>query len=374
MVCQGKRVHMITELEQELVDALIRHQTYIDRFGAGLANRVLKLVDSKELEALVISKRKLRKQIKAYIAKEKKNINKAILVELRQMARLELDFMNDLLKASKDLKLGNAQINSIVDNALVKPLVYTNISVDDLYDNAFAKKEQIAVTLNELGATATKSIADVARDFSFAAVQFANAMNAANKTFAFAVANEMRERVYQSSRVVIGVVMSAILDGRTTPFCMDIDGDFFPKGEGPRPPFHPRCRTNGIPRMKDQSMDDMEELLSYRSSIGPGKEYSKGDSKKLRSRRSQIESGKTKVKSAGKSTKSSSNYADFLAAQRKTKQGKQFIMDRLGIKKGKRFIKLIEQGKNPDKLLTEILFHTQASDLDIDGLKKRIKR
>lgn len=361
-------------MEQKKVDAVIRHHTYLDRFGGGLANRVLSLFDNEELLILVMSKRKFKKKIEKLLELDKKKANELIHSELRQVAKFELEFTKRLSKDFKDLGYTKKEIDEIIEIALGKPLIITNNTSQDLYDSAFRRKEEIAITLNQMGELGIKSAATINAEMIAMFSQFANSMEVANRTFTASVANEMREKAYADSRVVEWVVMSAVLDGRTTPYCMNIDGDKFPNGEGPRPPFHPRCRTIGIPIIEDTTDEEIEELLSFRPQIKPGEEYKKGDSESLRAHKAQVEKDKTKVLPAGKERKSGSNYANFLATQRNTKVGKQFIEDRLGIKKGRRFIKLIGQGVSPDKALTEILYETKAKDLDIKGLKKRVNK
>lgn len=361
-------------MNQNQIDALIRHQTYIDRFGSGLANRILSLFDNDELLNLVLSKRGYKKRIKDLLAKDKKKADAFVNSELRKMAKLELSFVQQLANDFKDAKLTKKEMEGLIEDALVKPLIVTNNVPVNLYESAFNRKEQIATSLDSMNTLGLKDVSLINFEMLAMFAQFASSMQVANRTMSFAVSNEMREAAYAKSRAVDRVVMSAILDGRTTPYCMDIDGEIYPKGVGPRPPFHPRCRTIGIPVIVGQTEKEVEELLSYRPQVKPGGEYKKGDSESLRSTKTQLSSGRTSVKTAGKPSKSSSNYANFLASQRNTPEGIQFIQDRLGNKKGKRFIKLVEQGRKPDKILTEILYDTKAKDLDIDGLKKRIKQ
>jgi hypothetical protein len=51
----------------------------------------------------------------------------------------------------------------------------------------------------------------------------------------------------ENDHLVKAVMMIAVLDDRTTAFCRGIDGQVFPVDEGPRPPFHWRCRTTVVP-------------------------------------------------------------------------------------------------------------------------------
>jgi SPP1 gp7 family putative phage head morphogenesis protein len=55
----------------------------------------------------------------------------------------------------------------------------------------------------------------------------------------------------QNSDILRGVQIIATLDGRTTAYCRAADGTEYALDEGPRPPFHIRCRTSFILLLKD---------------------------------------------------------------------------------------------------------------------------
>lgn len=58
------------------------------------------------------------------------------------------------------------------------------------------------------------------------------------------VANNARDEFFQSNAdIVEQEYFVATLDGRTTPECRANDGKYFPLGKGPRPPLHFSCRS-----------------------------------------------------------------------------------------------------------------------------------
>ena len=66
-------------------------------------------------------------------------------------------------------------------------------------------------------------------------------------------ATQAREATWDRNKDVIrGVRIVATLDGRTTPQCQSLDGRVFPVGSGPRPPFHPGCRTTTAAALDDR--------------------------------------------------------------------------------------------------------------------------
>lgn len=50
-------------------------------------------------------------------------------------------------------------------------------------------------------------------------------------------------------------VFTAVLDNRTTPICRSLDGNVYPRGEGPIPPLHHRCRSIRVPLLPGQVPD-----------------------------------------------------------------------------------------------------------------------
>ncbi|NOJ92024.1 hypothetical protein HMI51_03560 [Corallococcus coralloides] len=62
------------------------------------------------------------------------------------------------------------------------------------------------------------------------------------------VATQAREEVYRANNDILsGVMWLATLDGRTTFGCITLDKNVFPVRSGPRPPRHWRCRSSTTP-------------------------------------------------------------------------------------------------------------------------------
>jgi len=60
-------------------------------------------------------------------------------------------------------------------------------------------------------------------------------------------ATEARNETYKKNPSVLFEQWVSVLDHRTTPICQSRDGNFYPRGEGPRPPAHPACRATMVP-------------------------------------------------------------------------------------------------------------------------------
>ncbi len=68
------------------------------------------------------------------------------------------------------------------------------------------------------------------------------------RTMVNAISSQVRELTFKENDDVIkSVLWVSTLDSRTTPICIDLDGDVFEIGEGIRPPAHPQCRSTVTP-------------------------------------------------------------------------------------------------------------------------------
>lgn len=62
------------------------------------------------------------------------------------------------------------------------------------------------------------------------------------------VSNEARNETYrQNDDIIEKYEIVATLDSRTSTICRSLDGQEYKIGKGPRPPFHPNCRTTTAP-------------------------------------------------------------------------------------------------------------------------------
>ncbi len=67
------------------------------------------------------------------------------------------------------------------------------------------------------------------------------------QTATAAITNAARSALYARNPSIRREVYVATLDSRTTPICQSLDGDIFPKNEGPFPPLHINCRSLRAP-------------------------------------------------------------------------------------------------------------------------------
>lgn len=335
----------------EKSDAFVRHQTYLARYGTGLAKEMVLLFDDKELWKLIKEggkKAEIDKKISTIINAQRKATATKLWKAMKELAKIELDWLSSLFTLT--IK-GKVPADKIIEEAANYPLVATNNNVASMLESSIDRfqdqTQNVSMMLNaELVTPMEGSAAFMA---SFAHLK--TMIDMCVRTMAFSVASQAREMAYQANKDIIrGVIMTAVLDGRTTNYCKAIDGKIYKTGEGPRPPFHPRCRTIAMAVMVYDTDEEAMERLKYRTRVGPGEEYKPGDNT-ASSTRDNISKGVVDVKTSDKKQQSSGSYAAFLKSQVHTSAGKEFIRDTLGVTRGNWFIKKAKEGGNVEKIL-----------------------
>lgn len=260
---------------EQMLDRVIRHSTYIERFSTSEVKRLIAELDSldddllaqlqgydpeslsaKRLQAMIVKVQEISEeavqryetalagtaaQLGPYEAGwTAANMAGAIGAEILVTAGLEL------ITPSENLV--KAAINS-------RPL-QGRLLKDWVADLDRARKSRLAAAIrmaaiesqttqqliNRIRGTRANNYTDGILNIS------RNGAEAMARTAIQHVVNVSRELTYtENEEVIEEIQMVATLDGRTTPYCRAIDGKRFPKNKGPRPPFHIRCRTTTVP-------------------------------------------------------------------------------------------------------------------------------
>jgi SPP1 gp7 family putative phage head morphogenesis protein len=345
-----KTMYGLKELEGK-ADAFVRHQTYLARYGASIAKEILLLFDDKELISLIQSNkskaavdRKITKIINGYRQQVAKSLEKA----WRELTAIELDWLKSLLK----IALKSAEpITKVIRTAADYPLVYTVTTPANLIQSAFDRFQTQSTNAAMMHKAELLPVQEIIDAYKAAYIQMKYNMDMSVRTMAFAVASQARESAYKANPSLIrGVIITAVLDGRTTNFCKMMDGTIFALDEGPRPPYHPRCRTIALPVFTGETDEQARKKLEYRARVGPGEDYVVGDND-AKSTKKNIARGIVEVASPAKPQKESSTYAHFLKSQIHTDVGMEFIRDTLGVTRGNWFISMARKGGNIEKIL-----------------------
>ena len=145
--------------------------------------------------------------------------------------------------------------------------------LSEWYSSLSETEKERANRAIRMGVVQGESIPEITRRVSDGLKMGQRQSSAIARTAVHHVTTRAKEAVYERNNDILrGIQMVATLDGRTTPYCRQIDGKVFAPKVGPRPPFHFQCRTTTVPVVKKLSELGIQgapetDLVSLRSSL-----------------------------------------------------------------------------------------------------------
>lgn len=256
---------------EELLDALIRHQTYLLRFSGSLRNRVQAILDGTEDEIAMRIRDKLRNSNGLVSGAELRRMETLLDVidTIRNTAWLDaqkllFEDLGDLGEREPKFLAGILQTVSpvLIDVRLPASRMLRAIAEDKPFEGALLKDWAAGLAAEDLrrvhGAVQMGMIAGEGSEAIAARVvgtgalrgtdgvmqMTRNQVQAITRTAVQHIANSARDELMQeNAELMLAELFVATLDSRTTPICRANDGKTFPVGKGPRPPLHIACRS-----------------------------------------------------------------------------------------------------------------------------------
>lgn len=350
-----------------LLDALIRHQTYLLRYSGNLRNRMLAMLgrtednlgmlirdklrnssglnssgDVRRMEALLEAVTTLRNSAWA-------DANTLLLDEMAELGYQEPIFTDGLVKTVAPVLVETVlpparMLRAIVstrpfDGALLKDWAAGLASEDVRRIHGAIQMGMIAGEGSD--AIARRVIGTQALNGTDGVLQVTRRqVEAITRTAVQHIANSARnEYMTENADIMVGEMFVATLDSRTTPVCRANDGKVFPVGTGPRPPLHIACRSLRVAALDGEVLGNRP----YKSSTTKQllREYT--DEKKLDrvSKRDDLPRGtkgdydawaRKKIRALTGTVPRSTSYQTWLKAQTQT-----FQNDTMGVTKAKLF-------------------------------------
>ena len=319
-------------------DATIRHNVFVNRFAGGLTNNLAPLIALIKRDTIarvlkngpdktVKSKRSLDALIrdtKEIQARHYTGHNAELLAELRAFTGHEEGFEERLLSKAGQEQV--AKTAAMWGEVLASPMVLEANKVSSLLkpfvkDWSKAEISRVSQLIKfgvDQGITNHEIAASIGQNFDkrTKANHKAIIRTAVNHTSTTA-----RMKVDEANKdISIGYQITAVLDGRTSPFCSGIDGTIVKWSDSvrPMPPFHPNCRTITVTLLEDEPLEEK-------------------------------------------------TYYQWLKGQGKTKGGRDFVKEVLGKDRGKLFLDGGLSSERFKKLTTDELFQP----ITLDQLKKK---
>lgn len=345
-----------TTANGKLIGGSIRHQIYLDTLAAKHANEINKFL-TKYTNAMRGDVTKILR----FYEDQYKNLMPEHWTAIKKNIKPYLDSYQNGFLAAKTKSINSlkkygsleaqwqahALSSALPDGINIPIFVPQKASIDrimstvPLQDATFDKHwSRLAVSAKrkvnnaiKAGVIEGKSIREVAKAVGSAAKVNRNHAITLAKTGMSHVTNNARMMLYEGNQdVVKGWKFIATLDGRTTPLCMDNDGNIYSVGEGlsEMPPLHHRCRSTTAPVLKswkEMGLDIKSTSASQRAALGGPVEGKVKYSKWIKT-----EPLKTKVEAFGKKTglELHKGRISFKEAIRRTKKDPGFGDGRVG--------------------------------------------
>lgn len=290
---------MATNPNEAVYDAETRHAIYLERYGAGVGRRMVRLLLSAEKD--IIGKLKdlpdgptraqqaeLLKTVRARIAELTTAFRDTMTEELLDLAGYEAEFTAtayDDAYAGLRASFQAVPLENVRAAAMSRPFQGIHLrwaKPDEHASELIRRNFRAAQGEIERGFIEGESIqAITARIRPLIEVRAARDVETIAITATKHIGTVARQEFHkQNPGVIAEERWNAVLDGRTSEVCRSRDGKRYEVGKGPQPPAHPRCRSTRVgidndyppPRKRtyDQWLRDQSEAVQDEI-LGKGK-------------------------------------------------------------------------------------------------------
>lgn len=272
--------------EGYLADAATRHQVHVQRYAGGSLKKLAKFIT----KAISTAKARVADGLSLYGSKRYERQIQALqgdlatiygdmkgqaIFDLAEFGGYEAEFNMTLLgKVVRAVVQLNTPVPAqIAAAALADPMDLEvgkgrqRISIAGALDEFGTKKSAEIISQIRIGSALGETSDQIARRLTPLGIKQRDQAAALVNTMTNHIASTARVEVLKDNDDILeGMRRIATLDSRTTLFCMSIDQTVIPL-DGPKPPYHWRCRTTIIPVLKDEFAREIPG--STRPSTGP---------------------------------------------------------------------------------------------------------
>jgi SPP1 gp7 family putative phage head morphogenesis protein len=268
-------------VNEQLVERAMRHQVFVSRYGAGLANRMIDELEKVQIdlvriltERLIVIQKKgfdsgpvtTRRLKRLYTALDEtislhnSATYKQLTIELRAFAKQEGFWQAGVVGAEAPVKVELLMPSAQLLNSVVTSQPFRGKYLREWFGNLTrTQKSNVKAAVNA-GLIEGEGVESIVRriigtrknkysDGILDATR--NEARMVVRTAANHVSTAARTEVNKSNADILkGEKIIATLDMRTSAICRMQDGKVYPVGKGPRPPFHPNCRSTVVPVLK----------------------------------------------------------------------------------------------------------------------------
>jgi len=281
---------MATNPNEAVFDAETRHAIYIERYGSGIARRMVRLLLGAEKD--IIGKLKdlpegptrkqqeeLLKTVRGRISDLVKDLRDDMTAELLGVSDYEAEFVGKMFADAYEglgASFQSVPLENVRSAVMSRPFqgIHLRWAKPDEHASELVKRNfKAAQGEIERGFIEGESISAItARIRPLIEVKAARDVETIAITAVKHISSVARQEWHKANPGVIEQERwNAVLDGRTSEICRSRDGKVYEVGKGPQPPAHPRCRSTRVgidadyppPRKRtyDQWLRDQSEAV-----------------------------------------------------------------------------------------------------------------
>lgn len=253
-----------------MIEALTRHQIFVQRFGGGEVRKILPFLRSMALKiGAQISAQEgtqfnlarlsiIEAELQNIISEGIGDIQKQVILNMTEFGVYESEFMQKTLNSALIVKTVGVTPEQIRASITTKPMTLIkgkttqNISMQEAFRH-FSETASTDIRRSIQSGIATGKTTDqITREVRrVMGSRTKNQAEALVRTVTNHTATVARDATTQAnSDIIEGERFIATLDGSTTMTCAGFDGNRYGIGEGPHPALHWNCRSTRVPILK----------------------------------------------------------------------------------------------------------------------------
>lgn len=270
---------------EQLHDAMVRHQVGLLQFAGGVRNKIWKLLDVTEVDvrrqiedqlrrdpggALTPARLKRVEKLLADLRETRlaawKDANATWSDEMKGLAVAEAGFTTNILNSTFPVELGLVMPDAARLRAIASSKPFMGATLKE-WAGSQAKadiariEQQIRIGLvqgEDIGQISRRVVGSMSKNGSDGVTAITRRQSEAiTRTATNAIAAESRKELYAANAdLMSGELFAATLDSKTTPICRAFDGNVYPVGEGPDLPLHWNERSLRLPIVDGEVIGD----------------------------------------------------------------------------------------------------------------------
>lgn len=353
---------------EALLDALIRHQTYLLRYSGFVRNRIAAILDASEADIAALIRGRvegvtgvrtpvelrrllaLQASVTALRNKSWEEAARWLEEEMAQLAYQEPIVINGIVTTVSPV---------LVDTITPSTRLLKAIALSRPFEGRVLREWSAALRAEDVrrihasiqlgmvaGETGDQIAARVVGTAKLHGVDGVTEMTrrqvqAVTRTAVQHIANNARAEFMQANAdIMTGEVFVATLDSRTTPICRALDGKVYKVGDGPLPPLHMACRSLRVAAFDGERLGqrpakpvtEKQLLREYGEKAKLPRQPKSRDALPRGHKGAYDEFSRKRIRELTGRVPSGTSFQPWLKAQ-----SKQFQEDLLGVKKAKLF-------------------------------------